>query len=270
VKAEQVALSLKAAGGRVDANPVSAHLYEGKLTGSVAVDAKDNRVAVKQQLARVSVGPLLRDAASKDLLEGKGDVVVDVQSAGTTVTQLKQGLAGTTRLALKDGAIKGIDIAGTIRTAKAALGSKSAIEQQAQGGARTDFSDLTATFAIKNGVAHNDDLKARSPLLRLAGQGDIDIGRGTIDYTAKASVVATATGQGGKDLAQLSGVTVPVRATGPLADVTYGVDVQALATGAVKDTLQHELERQLGGKSGGEPKGGIGGVGESLRGLFGK
>jgi AsmA protein len=270
IKAEQVALRLDAKGGRLDIDPISARLYQGSLGGSASVTASDNRFTLKQKLASISVGPLLRDAASKDVLEGRGDVVLDVTTVGATVSALKKALAGTGKLALRDGAIKGIDIAGTIRQAKALLGSKSALEQQAQGGAKTDFTELTASFVIKNGVAHNEDLLMKSPLLRLTGRGDVDIGEGTIDYTAKASVVATATGQGGKGLGDVAGVTVPVRATGPLASMKYRVDVASLATDVAKDALQRELGRRLGGDKGGKPSGGAGAIGDAVRGLFGR
>lgn len=270
VKAERVALDIKAAGGKLDINPMTANLYEGTLAGSVAVNANDNRFTVKQKLAGVSVGPLLRDAAEKDLLEGRGAVTLDVTTVGTTATALKKGLAGTANAALKDGTIKGIDIVGAITAAQALVGSRRGLEQQAQGGAKTDFTELTASFVIKNGVAHNEDLQAKSSLVKLAGRGDIDIGEGTLDYTATAALTSAATGLGGKkDLAQLAGVSVPVRATGPLANPKYSLDVGSLATGLAKDAVQRELQRRLGGdKPAGRP--GSDAVGDVLKGLFGK
>ena len=51
---------------------------------------------------------------------------------------------------------------------------------------KTDFSELSASFTIKNGVAHNEDLDAKSPLLRLGGAGDINIAASSLDYLAKA------------------------------------------------------------------------------------
>ncbi|MFB3818044.1 MAG: AsmA family protein [Candidatus Methylomirabilales bacterium] len=278
IKAEQVALDLKAAGGRLDLSPMSAKLYQGTLAGGVNVNANDNRVAAKQTLSGISIGPLLRDAANTELLEGRGTLTLDLTTAGATTTQLKKGLAGTAGVQLRDGAIKGIDIAGTIRRGMALLGSKSAIEEQAQGGAKTDFSELTASFTVKNGVAHNEDLQVKSPLLRLTGRGDIDIGEGKMDYVARASVVATATGQGGKELADVAGVTVPVRISGPLASLSYRLDVAALATELAKGRVQRELERRLGGKAGGQAGGqtggqagdGAGALGDALRGLFQK
>lgn len=273
IKAESVALALKAAGGRLDANPVSATLYQGTLNGAAAVNANTNSFALKQTLANVSVGPLLRDAANQDLLEGRGNVTLDVTTSGSTPTALRKALAGSANVALKDGAVKGVDIAETIRQARALLGSKRALEQAATGGRKTDFTELSASFAIKNGVARNDDLKAASPLLRLSGAGDIDIGESRLDYLVKATVVATSTGQGGKDLSQVAGITVPVKLTGPFDNVRYTVDVAALATEAAKGALQRELDRRLGGgATPGEPRpgGGAGGIEDALRGLFGR
>jgi AsmA protein len=254
---------------------MSANLYQGTLAGSAVVNANNNGFAVKQQLAGISVGPLLRDAANKDILEGRGNVALDVTTTGQTPTALKKALNGTASLALKDGAIKGVDVAGLLRQAKAILGSKGAIEEQAKGGKKTDFTELTGSFAIKNGVAHNDDLQAKSPLVRLAGAGDINISEGTMDFTVKASLVATATGQGGKDVADVRGITAPVRISGPFDNLKYSVDVAALATDAAKDALARELERRLGGGQAGKagaqgekPSGGS--TRDILRGILGR
>ena len=95
---------------------------------------------------------------------------------------------------MRDGAIKGINLAESARNAKAALGGKQAKADATQ---KTDFSEMSASFKITNGVAHNDDLKVKAPLLRLGGAGNLDIGNNTIDYVAKATLVATAKGQGG-------------------------------------------------------------------------
>ena len=272
LKAENVSVGVKAAGGRLDVSPISANLYQGTLAGAAAVNANNNTFTVKQQLAGISVGPLLRDAANKDILEGRGNVAVDVTTTGQTPTALKKALNGTASLALKDGALKGVDIAGLLRQARAILGSRNAVEQQAKGGQKTDFTELTGSFVIKDGVAHNEDLQAKSPLVRLAGAGDINIGEGTMDYTAKASLVATSTGQGGKDAADVRGITAPVKITGSFDNLKYSVDVAALATDAAKDALARELDRRLGGgqagKAGEKPSGGS--TRDVLRGLFGR
>jgi AsmA protein len=271
IKADNVAVALRAAGGRLDASPITANLYQGTLAGSATINANNDSYALKQQLTGISIGPLMRDAANKDLLEGRGNLALDVTAAGRTPTALKKGLNGTASVALKDGALKGVDVAALLRQAKAILGSKRALEQQAKGAQKTDFTELTGSFVIKNGVAHNEDLQAKSPLLRVTGAGDINIGEGTMNYTAKASLVATSTGQSGKDRADVAGITAPVLITGPFDNLTYSVDLAALATDVAKDALARELERRLGGgqagKAGEKPSGSTRDV---LRGLFGR
>lgn len=272
LKAENVNVGVKAAGGRLDANPMTASLYQGALAGSAAVNANNDSYALKQQLTGISIGPLMRDVAHKDLLEGRGNLTLDLTTSGRTPSALKKNLNGTASIALKDGTVKGVDVAALLRQAKAIFGSKRALEQQAKGTQKTDFSELTASFVVKNGVAHNEDLQAKSPLLRLTGAGDINIGEGTMDYTAKATLAATTTGQGGKDRADVAGITAPVRITGPYEHLSYSVDVAALATDAAKDALARELERRLGGgqagKSGEKPSGGS--TRDILRGILGR
>src|SRR3989442_1755763 len=169
----------------------------------------------------------------KDRLEGKGNVALDVAAAGATAGALKRSLSGAANVRLRDGAIKGIDIAGLLRKARAAAGRQSG--QAADSKERTDFSELSASFSIKNGVAHNQDLHVKSPLLRIGGSGDIDIGRSTISYVAKASIVA--------------GLTVPVKLAGPLDAMKYEVDYRAvagdLAQSKVGDKVRDRLEGLL-------------------------
>ena len=235
VKLEKVHLGVKAAGGKVDADPLTADLYQGKLNGTASVNANTNNFAVKADLAGVTLGPLLKDALNNDLLEGKGNIALDVQTGGNVVSAMKKALAGTARLSLKDGGLKGINIDELIRKAK---------KQPAQSSSqRTDLSELTASFVIKNGVAHNDDLSAKAPALRLGGAGDINIGANAIDYLAKVSFVASSSGQGGKDVADLNGKTLPVKIDGPLDAPQFHPDLGALFRDVAKQQIQKQEDK---------------------------
>jgi len=264
VKASNVRLEIKAANGRVDVSPIAANLYQGSLAGALSVQAAAAPViAVKQNLNGINVGPLLKDAANFDTLEGKGNVSVDVTGQGGTVTAIKKALNGSATIKLTDGAIKGVNIAGSIRDAKAKLGAlKGEKTQGASQAEKTDFSELTASFSIKNGVAHNSDLSGKSPLLRLAGEGDIDIGNENLNYLVKATVVGTAAGQGGKELAELKGVTVPVHLTGPFTAPQYKIDFSGIAVGAAKAVIENKKE-EIKAKVQDQLK-------DQLKGLFGR
>ncbi len=276
VKLANVKAEIKLAGGRLEVSPHSASLYGGTLAGSLSADANGNRIKAKETMQGVSVGPLLKDAADQDRLEGRGNVNADLAMAGPTVAALKKSLAGTARVELKEGAVKGVNLAESFRDVKSVLGSKSAKANDPS--KKTDFSDITASFAIKNGVARNDDLQGKSPFLRLTGAGDLDIGNNAINYLAKASVVATSKGQGGQDLSHLAGVTVPVKLTGPLDKPDWTVDYGELAAKAGAGKVLDRLGGALGGKPAAgtqspEQKGGTstgGGVKEKLRGIFGR
>lgn len=275
VKTSNVRLDVKASRGRMDINPIAANLYQGSLAGGITIQsAATPSFVVRQKLTGVNVGPLLNDFANKDLLEGKGNVNIDVTAQGNTVPALKKALNGTAAVRLTDGALKGINIAGSIRSAKAKLGVlRGEHVQQADKTEKTDFSELSATFNIKNGIAHNNDLAMKSPLLRVGGEGTINIGNDTIDYLIKASIVGTTKGQGGRELADLQGVTVPVRVAGPLDAPSYKLDFAALATDAAKQkleaTVREQIERRLGGGAK-DGKGGGGSLGDQLKGLFGR
>ena len=244
LKLAAVKTEIRAADGRAEVGPHSANLYEGSLAGTLALDGNANRVAVKETLSNIAVGPLLRDFAQQDKLEGKGNVALDVNAAGKSVNAMKSALAGTAKVNLRDGAVKGVDIGAIINKARSALGSQQA---QAADGAkeRTDFSELNATFAIKNGVAHNDDLDVKAPLFRVGGAGDIDVAKSTINYVVKAAVVATTKGQGGKERDDLSGLTVPVKLSGPLDAMKYEVDYRAVAGDLAKSKVGGQAKEAI-------------------------
>jgi AsmA protein len=267
IKAQNVQIKLRAAEGRVAVDPIAAQLYKGTVAGNAHVDANSNAIAVKQELKGIEIGPLLRDAARNDTLEGRGNVNLDVTTAGATVGALKKGLNGTSSLVLRDGAIRGFDVARILRAAKALRG-RDVLQAQSEAGQKTDFSELTASFVIKNGVAHSSDLQGKSPLLRLSGAGDINIGTDSVDYTLKASAVATSTGQGGKELADVHGVTAPVRITGKFDNLTYEVDVTSIAADVANEVVEREIERRLGGGQPGQQQGSGGSIGDALRGLL--
>ncbi len=262
IKLEQLKLQLHLASGKLDIAPMSAQLYSGTVNGALSLNAKDNGLRLKQNLVGISIAPLLKDAADKDLLEGRGSVAMDLSTQGGTVAEMKKALAGSASLSLKDGAIKGINLAQSFREFKGRLAAKPDQVVQNKVGEKTDFSELSGTFKIAGGVAHNEDLAAKSPFLRLAGKGDLDIGQSRLNYLLKLSAVATAGGQGAADLEQLKGLTVPVRLSGPIDNPAWKIEFADLAKEAVQvkvEETKQKLQEKLQDR-----------VGEKLKGLFGR
>lgn len=273
VKTQNVDIGLKAADGIATVSPFAANLYQGSMNGMLKVDARGTpSISFRQDMKNIAIGPLLVDAINNDMLEGKGTLNVDVTTSGNSVNALKKALAGKAAVNLADGAVKGIDIAGTVRDIKSKLNvlkDKSTISGDDK--QKTDFSELSASFDIKNGVAHNEDLTMKAPILRLAkgdSRGDIDIGNETINYLAKPTIVKSLKGQGGADLDSLAGLGIPVKITGTFADPKFGMDFAAIGAAAAKS----QLLDKVGGEKGAAVKELIDGGDkvDALKGLLGK
>lgn len=264
VKMTNMRLEVKAANGKVEVSPYSASLYRGAATGALSLSADGNRVALKQTLSDIDIHPLIQDAAGKDMLEGRGTVLLDVVTSGATVGALKKALDGSVSLRLRDGAIRGINLAKSLREAKASLGGGAEAVHKASATEKTDFSELSASFLIEDGIARNRDLSASSPFLRLTGAGSINLVEASMDYLARVTLAATSKGQDGKSVADLKGVTLPVRLYGPFASLDYRIEVGDMLKDGARaaiDGQSQKLQQKARDKAGEK-------VGERLKGLL--
>jgi len=233
-------------GGTLRIAKLAGRAWGGAIDGSGSAESKSRRVAVKLAADGVDVNALLKNVAGKDLLEGTGRVTADVNTAGATVGAMRSALAGNVALHVRDGAVKGVNLARMLRQAKAALAMKTDAMTQANATEKTDFSELSASARVVNGVATSDDLDVKSPFLRIGGAGRFDIGRGYVDYTAKATVIGSPTGQDGAELAALKGVTVPVVLSGPFDAIGWKVQWSAVAGKVIENQMKDRLAERLG------------------------
>ena len=111
---------------------------------------------------------------------------------------MKGNLNGTFDTAFNDGFIRGVNVGYQLRRARAAFtgNSLSAAEDQV----KTDFTEMSIGGRIVIGVVQSDSLDMRSPLLRLAGNGQVDLPQEYVDYTLTTLITGTSEGQGGADL----------------------------------------------------------------------
>jgi AsmA protein len=232
--------------GALRVTRLSGSAWGGSIDASGSADAKSKRIGVKLVANGVNANELLKDVAGKDLLEGSGRVSADITTSGTTLGALRSNLAGAAALQLRDGAVKGVNLARVLRQAKAALSMKQDAISKASSTEKTDFSELSASARIEGGVARSDDLDLKSPFLRIGGAGKFDIGAGRIDYVARATVAPNATGQDGAELAALRGVTVPVRLSGPFEAIDWNVQWSGVAAAALENKLKEKLSEKLG------------------------
>jgi len=245
IQAQQLKTKAVARGGKLTISPLDAKLYGGSTTGVITADANTQTVTVNQNMTGVQVQPVIKALLDKDMVEGKGNVSINIRTTGNTVNQMKAALDGKVSVSLQDGAIKGINLAEKFRNAKSLLTTGSNATQKTDTTQKTDFSSLAVSFDIANGVATSNDLNVMAPLFRIGGAGQVNLISNSLDYLAKASVVATSTGQGGKTLdSGLNGVTVPVRLYGPFTGVQWELQFKELAKEAAKAKLQPKIDEK--------------------------
>ncbi len=267
-----VDLQLALAGGQLTLKQFSAGVAGGQVTASGVLDARQQpaRYQVHKRVQGVDVRPLLQTLAQTDLLEGKGDLEVEAQGSGLSEQALRSRMQGKVNLRLSDGALHGINLAQMIREARATLTGKGA--DQVKEVRKTDFSALTASFQIADGVARSDDIQLFAPALRVKGQGQTALVPETLDFLFLTSVVESSKGQGGKSVDELKDITIPVRIGGHWQAPSYKLDVKELLSNnkVLEEKARQEAERGLkkllGDKADNE---GVKGVADQLlKGLF--
>jgi AsmA protein len=268
--------------GKLTANLTRMALYEGQGDGLVTVDATQPAtpaIGAGFKFNNISAQPLLKDAADLDWLSGRGTVTLNVSTRGNSQFDMVKALNGKAAIDIADGAIEGFNFAKLVRS----LGRGDLSGLSATSAEKTDFSALTATFDIQNGVVANNDLKMLSPLLRVSGEGQVMLPPRQVDYTVTPKLVSSLSGQGGDT--GLEGLAeVPVRIHGPLDDPKYTPKLDAIVKDPSKtvETIK-KLRDRFRGKDAGEIVndllgGGSAGEGgekkidgkELLRGLFGR
>jgi len=243
-----VHLKITAPKGHEKRIDLDSKLYGGTLASSTQITPAAKPVLAENfKLASINVGPLLLDLNGKDSLTGVGDVAVNLSGAGRTVGELKRALDGNVSFSFKNGKVKGFNLGQIIRKGEAFLSGAQVNDSEPP---ETDFTTLSASGKVVNGVLTSDDLNAASPLFRVGGAGQVDIAAQTIDYVAKPTIVNTATGQGGKQLADLSGLVIPVHVTGTFAQPRYSIDVksalQQKGTEKIQQKLSDQIDKKLG------------------------
>ena len=248
----QLALTNKA--GLVQIQNASADLYQGKVLAKATLDARKTPVSYSfnKQLSGLALRPLLTDGADIDLLSGTAKLSIEGKGHSLVPEQIKKNLLATGSFEVTDGSLYGVNIAQMIRNAKATLKNEAQTGDNSE--QKTDFSSLTGSFNLTDGLLTNPDLKMAAPLLRLAGKGSANLLSEELDYQLSTALVNTSKGQGGKEKDDLAGVEIPLKISGTMQKPKYSLDTKALLEGQLKEKvesgkekLKNKLLEKLGG-----------------------
>ena len=219
---QDIKLGINAKDGVIDLKPMKISLYDGDFAAVVQIDAKGAvpKYQLREKITNVQVGKLLKDFMDKDLISGAMNNSVNINTRGEWLSELKRNSNGSMSLLFKDGALNGFNLRHMIDSAKAKLSGGKAPDDTLK---KTDFSSLSLTGKIKNGVFSSSDLDLQAPVIRVGGKGKANLNNDTVDYLVNAKIVASLTGQEGGSVDESSGLWIPVRIKGPFTAPTFDV-----------------------------------------------
>ncbi|NYT43911.1 AsmA family protein [Alcaligenaceae bacterium] len=259
LEAKKFAANVLAADGKLTISGIKADLYEGQLAGTLTADAQ-NAFTGDLALNNVSLAPFLQAAARERRLEGRGSINLKLASQGNTVPALEAGLTGTVQGKIRDGAIRGIDVAQTLREVNAVVrnmfsGQLPDLVTRFDMDRRTPFSALDVDMAFDHGQGTVKKLNLVAPVLRVT-QGtpaSVDLVNDQLDVMLNIKVAGDRAARDNAGLAELRNVTVPVRVSGPFDHLGYQVQWKEVGSKAVKEAVQGGLLDLLSSQIGKPP-----------------
>jgi len=241
-----IAVTLK--NGRLTADLKQTSLFGGAGGAIFTADGSGQvpAVAVKANIESLALKPFMVAAAGFDMIEGKGDVNIDIAGSGADLQSMMSSLAGNGKFAFDEGLIKGVNLTELGNAAKTALTSKSISLAAFGSDQQTKFNNLGASFSMKDGVAAMADLKLDAGAFNVAGGGSLDIGKQKLSLSLFPEFKDKKAG--------LNGYGLPIKLAGGWDGVNLALDWDWLAkkaTSGVKEKvtneIQDELKKQLGG-----------------------
>jgi AsmA protein len=236
---------LDSSDGRLRLNPLSADLYDGTYQGDVRIDASADTpiISVNERIAGVNLTSLAKSMFEQDNVSGKINGEFVLSGKGGSVAAIRQDLDGSMSFELLDGAFEGTDVWHQMRTARAKFRQEPAPEPKLP--ARTEFTTVSASGVVSDGIFENNDLLVELPFLRLTGNGIVDLNAAQINYSMQARVLEKPefmTDVSAAELEDFTEAVIPLKVTGALSAPSIQPDIEAILRQQVEDAIEDKKE----------------------------
>jgi len=230
---------LRAEQGQFRVNPLSANLYQGSYSGDLRFDVRSDtpKLGMNEKLTAVESGPLLKDFLGKDYVTGKANLAAKMSATGIEPMAIRKSLNGNGSFSFEDGQVNGINIGHLIRKGYALYKKQ---PEPAEETRQTDFTDLSGSFTVQNGLVSTSDLAARSPLFRVDGKGTAHLVSEKLDMRLDTTVLSDIKSAAGDSTEELKGVAIPITIKGSFSEPKFGVDVSSV----LKAKLDAEVDKK--------------------------
>jgi len=252
---KDVSLNLEGQGGRHRLTNFDAGFHEGRLQATGSLDATATPLAwqVSPAIDGIRLESLLTSLGEEPApLSGSFDADGELATRGNASHELVRNLNGTLSTRIHEGAIPRANVSRQLCTAVARLEGETTTREWSE---NTRFERIQASFDVRNGVAHNDDLLITLPGIEMNGEGQLDLGSKEFDARGSAGFVDTADAACNVN-PRLEKVPFPVRCQGTLGTDSSewcAFDAEAfqsnlgqLASDEAKRRLQEEAQERIG------------------------
>lgn len=264
-----VNLKANGRGGLITLEEARGKMQGGSFAGSGRIDVRqaEPMISVEKRLSRIPLEPLLKKDDQPSPIKGLLDLDAKFNTRGNSQKEWVEALNGNASFVLNDGVLVDANLEQQLCRGIATLNRKSLSNPPT--GKDTPFRELTGSLSVRDGVAHNPDLKAQVPGLAVSGNGDLDLRVLGLDYRVGITI------EGDKrempdPACQVNeryvGIEWPLRCRGPLelGAKACRLDQDGLGKIAARlagNKLTEKLEEKLGDKVSPDLK-------DALKGLF--
>ena len=250
-----ILMKSQARAGLVRVDPLQAKALEGNANASVMVNVKGAapEYAVGMKASDIHPAPVINPMLvgvfgdQEVTMEGAANLVADIRTQGSRVSELKQAATGDVRFDMGKSVLQGVDFEHYARNAVADyLASRSVPVPADWRGTfdpqtKTAFHRVHASAKVANGDITNKDLVLDSSRIKVKGEGVLNIIRNDMDYRALIDIEPASR----KTTAEkLLDQPLSVRVHGPFEQLAYDVDKGQLKT-ALGDMLEAEAKAKL-------------------------
>ncbi len=264
MQATNVNANIRAAKGIVTISPMTANFYQGNYQGTIEADLRKETPLIKatKKITQMNLGEFLKDTTGRRQVTGTAQIKSQGTIQGTSVKQMLSSANGSASISVENGTIPSVDAINLVSTAYATYKHR---KPTRQGNAPTTFSNLSANFTIKKGIAQNNNFLIKSPLLTATGKGKVNLASQKVNYKIEVSLFDSLVPQL-MGFQNKAGGTIPFKVTGTLSKLNFEPDLPIMLRRITEQRLGKELgnvHKQLK-KSGGD----IGDIGDQLKSLF--
>lgn len=219
-------------GAALNFGDIEALWFGGKLSGALKLVNSNGSALVTSQLVLDGADlPLALKGSGKYPVSGRVSLSSSLEGSGRSMRALVEALNGSGSASFADLTISGIRTDGFGQILKAADGKDFKIAERpvhrlalrAIDGGRFDIGRLSVPFTVTGGTLHASNISTSDEHATISGDGNIDVGAGTLDSTF---VLAYKPGE-----PDLAGGTPSMKLSfsGPISDPHRKVDAAELA-----------------------------------------